>query len=163
MLRPHRLAIAPALLAALLLALPFASGCRRSWLVGDHVIVDWKGTPYPAVIVAVEGPAKFRVHYDGLSDDYDETIPGTRIQRRVEGPVTPPPPPIKPRGAASGAASAAPVGIFKVGDRVKVEWQGTPYPASIAAVLGVERYRVHYDGYGPEWDEDVGLARIQRR
>ena len=34
---------------------------------------------------------------------------------------------------------------------------------SINAIVGQERYRVHYDGYGPEWDETVELSRIQPR
>ena len=48
------------------------------------------------------------------------------------------------------------------------------YPASIIAVLGDDRYRVHYESYGDEWDEDIpdephptkadaALARMLRR
>ena len=50
--------------------------------MGDHVLVDWRGAEYPAVIVGVEGPAKFHVHYDGYSEDWDETVAMTRIRGR---------------------------------------------------------------------------------
>jgi hypothetical protein len=35
------------------------------------------------------------------------------------------------------------------------------YPATITGIVGQERYRIHYDGYGNEWDDTVGLQRIQ--
>jgi hypothetical protein len=44
--------------------------------------------------------------------------------------------------------------------RVRVDWHGKPYAATIVTVLGGERYRVHYDGFGPEWDETIDGARI---
>jgi hypothetical protein len=53
--------------------------------------------------------------------------------------------------------------VYKAGDRVRVEWHGSIYPATITVVLGGDRYRVHYDGYGDEWDENIGLNRLQRR
>ena len=34
--------------------------CRRPNQVGDHVLVDWRGGEYPAVIVGVEGVSRFR-------------------------------------------------------------------------------------------------------
>ena len=37
------------------------------------------------------------------------------------------------------------------------------YPATIITVLGDDRYRVHYEGYGNEWDEDIALNRILRK
>ena len=46
-------------------------GCRRAHQVGDHVLVAWRGGDFPAVIVGVEGPSKFHVHYDGFSEDWD--------------------------------------------------------------------------------------------
>jgi hypothetical protein len=154
--------------AALLL---FIAGCRRAHQVGDHVLVAWRGSDYPAVIVGVEGPSKFHVHYDGFSEDWDEVIPATRIRGRLSTAPTPgstgaiagrtqklPP-------GASGSASAAPLppSVYKLGDRVRVEWHGSIYSATIVSVLGDDRYRVHYEGYGNEWDEDIALSRIQRK
>jgi hypothetical protein len=150
-------------LAALALTLP---GCRRPYRVGDHVLVEWRGGFHPAVIMAVEGP-RFRVHYDGYSDDWEEWVTGVRIQNHLTASASPDLAPSSvrplPRASASAAASAQPPIGYKVGDRVRVEWHGTIYGATIVAVLGSDRYRVHYDTYGEEWDENIGLNRIQRR
>ena len=67
------------------------------------------------------------------------------------------------RAGASGSAAPAPPSVYRVGERVRVEWHGSIYPATIVNVLGDDRYRVHYEGYGNEWDEDIALSRIQRK
>lgn len=156
--------VAPTLLAAL--ALGSLGACRRPYQVGDHVLVEEKGDELPAVVVAVEGPSRLRVHFDGYGDDWDETVPGTRIRGRYEGAVVPPSAKTRgrPGASASASASAAPlVGIYRPGDRLRVEWRGSVYGATVVGVVDADHYRVHYDAYGPEWDETVPLARIQRR
>jgi hypothetical protein len=145
-----------------------ALGCRRAHQVGDHVLVEWRGAEYPAVIVGIEGPARFHVHYDGFSEDWDETIPATRIRGRLStapGVAAPGMPSSKYRSRAATSASAAPLppSVYRLGDRVRVEWHGSIYPATIIAVLGDDRYRVHYESYGDEWDEDIPMSRIQRK
>jgi hypothetical protein len=151
--------------------------------VGDHVLVDWRGSEYPAVIVGVEGPAKLRVHFDGYSDDWDETITSARVKARLSATagalpargvpvktvaVTPQEPVVGASGTASTSARApsslnslAP--MYHVGDRVRVEWHGSIYPATILDTAGDDRYRIHYEGYGNEWDETIGPQRIQRK
>jgi hypothetical protein len=150
-----------------LLALAWVAGCRRGHQVGDHVLVEWRGAEYPAVIVAVEGPSRFVVHYDGYSDDWDEEVPVARIHGRLSmTPVTGPAAkaaPVRARADASASPDAGPRSVYREGERVRVEWHGSLYPATIMGVLGDDRYRVHYEGYGSEWDEDVGLNRIQRK
>ncbi len=143
------------------------SACRRAYQVGDHVLVEWRGSDYPAVVVGVEGPAKFHVHYDGFSDDWDEVIAATRIRARLStapSPLGASPEPIKKisPGASSSAAPRLP-SVYHVGDRVRVEWHGSIYTATVVTVLGDDRYRVHYEGYGNEWDEDIALSRIHRK
>lgn len=152
-------------IAVLLLAL---TACRRPNQVGDHVLVDWRGGEYPAVIVGVEGVSRFRVHYDGYSEDWDETVPATRIRGRLStnpGAVAPAAAAKAARVLASASASAppAPPSVYHLGDRVRVEWHGSMYPATIVAILGDDRYRVHYESYGDEWDEDIPMSRIQRK
>jgi len=155
-------------LLLLLLALLLAA-CRRAHQIGDHVLVEWRGDEYPAVIVAIEGPAKFHVHYDGYSDDWDESIPATRIRGRLSTAPAPAGAAVKPRtrpgasASASSSAAARPASVYRIGDRVRVEWHGSIYSATIISVLGDDRYRVHYDNYGSEWDEDINLNRIQRK
>jgi hypothetical protein len=46
------------------------------------------------------------------------------------------------------------------GDHVMVEWKGSNYPAVITEVVSSGQYKIHYDGYGAEWDEVVGDSRI---
>ena len=160
---------------ALLLALTGTS-CRRANQVGDHVLVDWRGADYPAVIVGIEGSARFRVHFDGYSNDWDEILPATRIKGRLS--TTPNAViarglPMKPSVSAEASASAAPSSavpvpaavpsMYHVGDRVRVEWHGSIYPASIIELSSDGRYRVHYEGFGNEWDETIGAQRIQRK
>jgi hypothetical protein len=152
------------IIAALLFGV---TACRRPNQVGDHVLVDWRGGEYPAVIVGVEGVSRFRVHYDGYSEDWDETVPAMRIRGRLStnpGAVSPVPA-NKPQAHASASAAATPLppSVYRLGDRVRVEWHGSMYPASIVVVLGDDRYRVHYEGYGDEWDEDIPMSRIQRK
>lgn len=144
------------------------AGCRRANQVGDHVLVSWRGGDYPAVIVGIDGPAKFHIHYDGFGDDWDEVVPASRIKGRLSSqpaPVSTEAAPSKARIKASASSSAAPAppSVYHQGDHVRVEWHGSIYPATVMNVLGDDRYRVHYEGYGSEWDEDVPLSRIQRR
>lgn len=143
----------------------FAAGCKDHYIVGDHVLVDWEGNDYPAVIIAVEGPARYRVHYDGYDHIWDENINVTRVKGRVKGPVLVPPPPEKvvrrggaPAASASGSAGAP--SRYREAMRVRVDWHGKAYSATILSVLGGERYRVRYDGFGPEWDETIDASRI---
>lgn len=150
--------------AAPLLALAaLLSACSRDPKVGDQVLVERRGAEHPAVVVAVEGPSKFRVHYVGYSDEWDETIPGTRLRGRLDGPI---PTHIVPQrggpGSAPAPSTSAPRSFYREGDRVRVEWHRVVYNATIVEVLGSERYRVRYEGYGSEWDEEIGLDRVRR-
>jgi hypothetical protein len=143
---------------ALVVAFAGVAGCKQEYRVGDHVLVQWEGNDYPAIIKEAPGPAKFKVHYDGYADIWDEVVPKTRIKGLVEGPVPIPEPPAKVRMKAMQAAQK---NTYKINDRVRVEWHGQIYPGTITGIVGPEQYRVRYDGYGPEWDEIVGLSRIQ--
>lgn len=142
------------------LALTGVPGCKRQYSVGDHVYVEWEGNDYPAVILAVPSPTKYKVHYDGYDDVWDETVVRDRIKGLVEGTPRHPEPPAKVRAKALQAAQS---NTYKVNDRVRVEWHGQLYMATVKSIVGQEKYRVHYDGYGDEWDETVGLSRIQPR
>lgn len=64
----------------------------------------------------------------------------------------------------SGFADAATVGAsFKKGDDVDVEWNGQWWKGNVLSVSAGPTYRIHYVGWGPEWDEDVGPSRIRAR
>jgi hypothetical protein len=150
------------------ISLILLASCRRAHKVGDHVLVTWRGGDYPAVIVGIDGPSRFRVHYDGFSEDWDELVPATRILGRLStvpgaAPAGLPSSKTRSTPTASGSAAPLPPSVYRLGDRVRVEWHGSIYPATIVSVMGDDRYRVHYESYGSEWDEDVDLGRIQRK
>lgn len=151
-----------ALVLAGYLAFLLLVGCSNPYRVGDRVLVEWEGNDYPASILVIESPGRFRVHFEGYESIWDESVPATRIKGKAKGHITPPPPPPKVRARMS-VGNKTTTSTFRQGDRVKVEWKGTPYSATIVEVLGNERYRVHYDGYDANWDENVDISRIQRR
>lgn len=140
-----------------MLGAPLVGGCQRTYRVGDEVMVEWEGKEYPATILTAE-PAKFKVHYDGYDETWDEVVPKSRVKSFRKGNEPRPEAPAKVRAKALEAAQT---NTYRVGDQVRVEWSGRFYNAQIIEVVGKERYRVHYEGYGPEWEENVGLSRIQ--
>ena len=149
--------IATIMLALMLLS---TSACRRAYDVGDHVLVEWEGEVYPAMIIDIPGPGKVKVHYDGYDEMWDEVVARSRLKGRIEeGTEIPSPEP--PDKVRRTAVEAAKTNKFKIGDRVKVDWHGHFYPAVIIGIVGPEKYRIHYQGYGNEWDENVGRDRIR--
>lgn len=149
----------PRLWAALFaLALAFVAACGRSYRVGDDVMVEWEGKEYPGVILSADGPAKFKIHYEGYDEAWDELVPKSRIKGLRTGSEPRPEPPAKVRQKAMEAAQT---NTYRVGDTVRVEWRGRFYAAQILDVVGKERYLVHYEGYPHEFDENIGLSRIQ--
>ena len=144
-----------------------ATACKKPHRIGEYVWVDWDGREYPAYITERRGEARVRVHFDGYDSRWDEDVTLDRVKGRVEGPVTPLPPPDKvARALGTGpkpSASAEPLSPYKAGDRVRVSWRGSVYSAIVLEVLGPDRFRVHYDGHESEWDETVSLDRIETR
>ncbi len=74
------------------------------------------------------------------------------------------PPPAKPPVVSLTEAPARstyvePVGRKK-GEKIRVEWHGQLYPATVLGAAAGGLTRIHYDGYGAEWDEDVDEGRI---
>ena len=70
-----------------------------------------------------------------------------------------------PTQTAAPAASQADVAgaAFKVGDEIDVNWNGEWWKATVLAVKAGPRYKVHYVGWGNNWDELVLPARVRPR
>ncbi len=49
--------------------------------VGDEVEVKWKGSWYPASVLEAKG-GKYKIHYDGYSDSWDEWVGLSRIRAK---------------------------------------------------------------------------------
>jgi hypothetical protein len=159
--------VRPMLAIALVLAL---SGCQRRYRVGEHVLVEWEagsGQLYPAYVLERSGESRFRVHFDGYDSRFDEEVSVDRIKGRVEGPVATPPPPLKVARAVGSApspdAGAQVANPYKQGDRVRVRWRNSVYPAIVLEVTGRDQVRVHYEGLESAWDETVSVDRLVGR
>jgi hypothetical protein len=111
------------------------------YAVGESVLVEWRGRWTPATIVEIRG-AEYKVHYLGWGAEWDEVVGASRVQ---------------PLSASPAVAVAQ---TWNAGDRVQVQWKGAWYPATILEVSG-NGYRVHYQGYGSNWDEVVAPYRVK--
>jgi hypothetical protein len=149
-----------------------ASGCKKPYRVGEHVLVEWEKEqpPYPAYITERVGTTRYRVHFDGYDSRWDEDVSLDRLLGRVEGTVPAPPPPPKVALAAgvaspktAGSAGEVAVSPYKEGDRVRVSWRGSIYSAQVTKVVAKDRFEVHYEGHEAAWDEVVGIERISGR
>jgi hypothetical protein len=49
---------------------------------------------------------------------------------------------------------------YKTGSKVEANWNGAWYSATIIEVKG-SSYKIHYDGYGAEWDEWVQSPKLR--
>ncbi|HEX2099642.1 MAG TPA: Tudor-knot domain-containing protein, partial [Candidatus Synoicihabitans sp.] len=63
--------------------------------------------------------------------------------------------------AASKPAEPPNTAGYKVGNTIEVEWQGKWFRARILEQRG-DSYKIHYDGYGSNWDEWVKANRMRR-
>jgi len=144
--------------------LAIAAGCQDKLRIGEYVWVEWCGTRHPAYILGVKDRARFRVHYEGVPERFDEDVPQDRILGRIKGEVPPVMPPdcvtralgVSPKASASARAPSE----YKPGDRIKVRWRESVYNAKVLEVLGPNRFRVHYEGHEAAWDEVIPRDRI---
>jgi RNA binding activity-knot of a chromodomain len=138
--------------------------CGDDYRIGEYVWVTWEGRDYPAYVIDQKGKTRYRVHYEGYDSRWDEDVTPDRIKGRIKGLAVAPPPPEKvaramgltPQPSGSAGAPSA----FVIGDRIRVRWQGSIYAATITSLEGTGRIRVHYEGYGSEWDEVVSEDRV---
>jgi hypothetical protein len=53
-----------------------------SFKVGDKVQVEWHGSWYRATVIGVVAKDKWKIHYDGYDDSWDEVVGPSRIKPR---------------------------------------------------------------------------------
>jgi hypothetical protein len=150
-----------------LLVCLWLAACQEQYRVGDHVWVEWEGREYPAYVLEITSKSRLRVHFEGYDTRWDRDVTLDEVRGRVKGPVKHPPPPEKVARAMGlrpkPSASAGAVSPYRPGDRVRVRWRGSVYAGTVQAVLAADRFLIHYDGYGSEWDEPVAMERIVGR
>ena len=80
---------------------PTAAAGPSKHKVGEAITVLWKGTSYPATVLAVAGNEHYKIHYTGYESSWDETVGPERI---VAGAATNPPGPLATATPTSAAA-----------------------------------------------------------
>jgi len=55
---------------------------RGSFATGDEVEVEWKGSWYAASVMEIKAPGRYKIHYDGYDNSWDETVGPSRIRAR---------------------------------------------------------------------------------
>lgn len=145
--------------------LGFVAACSRPYRIGDFVLVEWgeEKLLYPAYIVAKRSNTRFRVHFDGYPARFDEDVTLDRISGFVTGVPIKPPPPEHVRlllPTTEKDQEKAPLGGYRVGDRIRVRFRGSIYRATVLEVVGPEKLKVHYEGHESAWDEVIETSRV---
>lgn len=128
------LAAAATVFATLIVCLAAAAADYQK---GQSVQVKWHDNWWPSTILEVKEKS-YTIHYDGWGDEWDEDVGADRIRR-----------PEKIQYAKA--------------QKVQVEWKGKWYASTILEVgsgSSAGKYKIHYDGWGDEWDEWVAPNRI---
>jgi hypothetical protein len=102
------------------------------------VEVLWGGTYYAAEILEIRG-GLYRVHYTDWGSEWDEWVPRHRMRPAAERP---------------------PLERVQVGQKLEARWHGTWWAAEVVAAKN-GFYRIHYTGWGVEWDEWVEIDRLR--
>lgn len=139
--------------------------CSRGYRVGERVVVEAGGEEYAAFITEMTGRARYRVHYQGYDERWDEVVTADRIRGKL-GPDDAAPEPTRAPHApqASGQKTsqhkARAPRPYAVGDKLRVTWRGAKYSVTVLQVISVDELLVRYDGYEAAWDEVVTTDRI---
>jgi hypothetical protein len=97
--------------------------------------VVWGGSFWPAETLERRNEMT-KIHYSGWGSEWDEWVEPTRI---------------RPPTHSLGSAHA--------GQRVEIEWHGSFWPGEVIATRS-GFFKVHFAGWGAEWDEWVEIARL---
>ncbi len=99
-------------------------------------LAQYKNQWYPVRILKTDGD-RFLVHYQGWGAEWDEWLGPERLKLPEFLRIAP-------------------------GKSVMVEWAGKWYPAKVLKEDSGFHF-IHYEGYGPEWDEWVASPRIREK
>ncbi len=138
-------------------------GCRESFRIGDHVLVAYDGQQCPGYVIEKKSDTRFRVHFDFEGYDWQDDVSVDRLLGRVGEPVLGCALPERVRatlGLLATPQSKARTSPYKIGDRVRVRWRESVYPATIMEIRAADSVVVHYHGHEDVWDEVIGVDRI---
>lgn len=109
---------------------PRPAAASDKFVPDSRVEVEWGGKWWPAEILERK-ESKYRIHYTGWSDSWDEWVTIERM-RLVAVPLK----------------------------NVEVEWGGTWWPATVLASKD-GKFHIHYTDHSDTWDEWVASDRIR--
>ena len=139
-------------------------GCRESHRIGDHVLVEYDGRVCPGYVIDRKSDTRLRIHFDFEGYDWQDEVSADRVLSRVKEAVQECPLPERVRsslGLAANSKTAARASPYRVGDRVRVRWRESVYPAAITEVRATDTVVVHYLGHEDVWDEAIHIDRIE--
>jgi hypothetical protein len=154
----------PALVAGLLLGCCAGAACRESQRIGDQVLVEYEGRRCPGYVIDKKSDTRFRIHFDFEGYDWEDDVSADHVLGRVQEAVADCPLPPRVRatlGLVETPKSPDRNSPYRVGDRVRVRWRGSVYPASVTQVLAADTVIVHYQGHEDAWDETINIDRIE--
>jgi hypothetical protein len=146
-------------------ALVFA-GCADSYRIGDQVLVDYDGSKCPGYVVDLKSRTRYRIHFDFEGYEWQDDVSFEKVLGRLKTPVASCPVPRKVRlalGLQNPTAAQPQASPYRVGDRIRVRWRDSIYPATVIQVAGGDRLTVHYEGHENVWDETITADRIVDR
>jgi hypothetical protein len=147
-----------------LLGCCIAWACRESQRIGDHVLVEVEGRRCPGYVIEKKSDTRFRIHFDFEGRDWEDDVSADRVLGRVQEPVPDCPLPARVRatlGLRETPKSSDKSSAYRVGDRVRVRWRGSVYPATVTRVVAADALVVHYQGHEDAWDETINIDRIE--
>jgi hypothetical protein len=103
-----------------------------------NIEVLWGGSFYAAEIITVRGD-RYRVHYTDWGTEWDEWVERDRMRAVPHRP---------------------PLERAQVGQKLEARWHGTWWAAEVVAAKN-GFFKIHYTGWGSEWDEWVELDRLR--
>jgi hypothetical protein len=142
-----------------------APGCQRPYRVGERVKVLFDKKECPGFITEIRARSRFQVHFTFEGYVWDEAVSLDRVKGVAEDtlPNCQPPERVARALGIRGKKEKEAVTPYKVGDRIRVRWRESAYPATVLEAIAADKLRIHYDGYDEAWDEVIATDRILSR
>ena len=115
-----------------------AGTVAKDYRPGEKILVRAQNRLLLADVVQQVSPEVWRVHYDGYGPEVAESVPAPRMRRQHAG--------------TSAFGASQPVTVDVGGGRV--------LPGKVIGIVAADRWLVRFDGFGPEYDQEVGADRV---
>lgn len=119
---------------------PLPAAVSSDYRVGEKALATAQGRLLLAEIIQQVGPDEWRIHYDGYGPEVAENVKPDRLRRPFAG-----------------------VTLHSPGEAVAIDVGGRTAGASVLAALAADRWLVRFEGFGPEYDQEVTADRFRPR